>query len=103
MERVSKLNNIINNSFDILISLVKIGVSRGKEEYNMIKKTCDSERIWNGGVTNLQGSRIDDEETTDTPYDEEFEFVEMHGPSTIIYDGLYDDSREVNVDRKDGE
>ena len=94
MERVSKLNNIINNSFDILISLVKIGVSRGKEEYNMIKKTCDSERIWNGGVTNLKGSGIDDsnEGITDTPYDEEeFEFVEMHGPSTVIYDGLYDD------------
>ena len=100
MERVSKLNNIINNSFDILISLVKIGVSRGKEEYNMIKKTCDSERIWNGGVTNLKGSGIDDsnEGITDTPYDEEFEFVEMHGPSTIIYDGLYEDR-----DRKDGE
>ena len=96
---MSKLNNIINNSFDILISLVKIGVSKGKEEYNMIKKTCDTSegRIWNGGVTNLKGSRMDDEEeTTKTPYDEEFEFVEMHGPSTIIYDGLYED-------RKDGE
>ena len=94
---MSKLNNIINNSFDILISLVKIGVDKSKEEYQMIKKTCDSERIWNGGVTNLKGSRIEDtDEHTNTPYDEEFEFVEMHGPSTIIYDGLYED-------RKDGE
>ena len=95
---MSKLNNIINNSFDILISLVKIGVSRGKEEMELVRKTCDSERIWNGGVTNLKGSGIDDsnEGITDTPYDEEFEFVEMHGPSTIIYDGLYED-------RKDGE
>ena len=99
---MSKLNNIINNSFEILISLVKIGVDKSKEEYDMIKKTCDSERIWNGGVTNLKGSGIDDsnEGITDTPYDEEFEFVEMHGPSTIIYDGLYDDSREVNVDNR---
>ena len=96
---MSKLNNIINNSFDILISLVKIGVSRGKEEMELVRKTCDTSegRIWNGGVTNLKGSRMDDEEeTTKTPYDEEFEFVEMHGPSTIIYDGLYED-------RKDGE
>ena len=93
---MSKLNNIINNSFDILISLVKIGVSRGKEEMELVRKTCDSERIWNGGVTNLKGSGVDDdiEETTKTPYDEEFEFVEMHGPSTIIYDGLYEDNRD---------
>ena len=102
MERgvMSKLNNIINNSFDILISLVKIGVNRGKEEMNLIKKTCDTSegKIWNGGVTNLKGSGIDDsnEGITDTPYDEEFEFVEMHGPNNIIYDGLYED-------RKDGE
>ena len=95
MNGMSRLTNIINNSFDIIISLVKIGVNRGKEELDMIKKTCDSERIWNGGVTNLKGSRIDDEETTESPMDD-FEFVEMHGPSTIIYDGLYED-------RKDGE
>ena len=89
---MSKLNNIINNSFDILISLVKIGVDRSKEEYDMIKKTCDSERIWNGGVTNLKGSRIDDEEYTESPMDD-FEFVEMDGPN-IIYDGVYDDARK---------
>ena len=96
---MSKLNNIINNSFDILISLVKIGVSKGKEEMELVRKTCDTSegRIWNGGVTNLKGSRMDDEEeNTKTPYDEEFEFVEMHGPNNIIYDGLYED-------RKDGE
>ena len=99
---MSKLNNIINNSFDILISLVKIGVSRGKEEYNMIKKTCDSERIWNGGVTNLKGSGIDDsnEGITETPNDtmDDFEFVEMHGPSTVIYDGLYEEDEDGKGD-----
>ena len=97
---MGKLNNIVNNTFDIIISLVGIGVSKGKEEMELVRKTCDSERIWNGGVTNLKGSGIDDsnEGITDTPYDEEFEFVEMHGPSTIIYDGLYEDR-----DRKDGE
>ena len=66
-------------------------------QIDLIKKTCDSERIWQGGVTNLKGSRIDEEmdEPPYTPNDEtsmdEFEFVEMHGPSKIIYDGLYEE------------
>ena len=88
---MKRLDNFVNDLFDILISSVKIGVDKGKEEVDLIKKTCDSERIWQGGVTNLKGSSIDDDENTETPYDEEFEFVEMHGPSKIIYDGLYED------------
>ena len=92
---MGKLNNIVNNTFDILISLVGIGVGKTKEEYQLIKKTCDTDRIWNGGVTNLKGSRIDDDESSSDEYTEspmdDFEFVEMHGPSTVIYDGLYDD------------
>lgn len=102
---MGKLNNIVNNTFDILISLVGIGVDKSKEEINLIKKTCDG-KIWNGGVTNLKGSGIDDsnEGITDTPMDEtsmdDFEFVEMHGPSTVIYDGLYDDDER---DRDRGE
>ena len=101
---MGKLNNIVNNTFDIIISLVGIGVSKGKEEYQLIKKTCDTDRIWNGGVTNLKGSGIDDsnEGITETPNDtmDDFEFVEMHGPSTVIYDGLYDDDER---DRDRGE
>jgi len=100
---MGKLNNIVNNTFDILISLVGIGVDKSKEEINLIKKTCDG-KIWNGGVTNLKGSRIDEEmdETTYTPNDtmDDFEFVEMHGPNNIIYDGLYDDDER---DRDRGE
>ena len=100
---MGKLNNIVNNTFDILISLVGIGVDKSKEEINLIKKTCDG-KIWNGGVTNLKGSGIDDsnEGITETPNDtmDEFEFVEMHGPSTIIYDGLYEDREDDEEDIK---
>ena len=101
---MGKLNNIVNNTFDIIISLVGIGVSKGKEELELVRKTCDTDRIWNGGVTNLKGSGVDDdiEENTKTPYDEtsmdDFEFVEMHGPSTVIYDGLYEDDERDEED-----
>ena len=101
---MGKLNNIVNNTFDIIISLVGIGVDKSKEEINLIKKTCDTSegRIWNGGVTNLKGSRIDDDESSSDEYTEspmdDFEFVEMHGPSTVIYDGLYDDDERDKGD-----
>ena len=92
---MKRLDSFVNDLFDILISSVKIGGDVVKEEIDLVKKTCSNEdKIWNGGVTNLKGSGIDDSNDgiTDTPYDEEeFEFVEMHGPSTVIYDGLYDD------------
>ena len=104
---MGKLNNIVNNTFDILISLVGIGVDKGKEELELVRKTCDTDRIWNGGVTNLKGSRIDEEmdEPPYTPNDtmDDFEFVEMHGPSTIIYDGLYNDREDDERDRDRGE
>ena len=96
---MKRLDNFVNDLFDILISSVKIGVDKGKEELDLIKKTCDvdKDRIWQGGVTNLKGSGIDDDENTKTPMDE-FEFVEMHGPSKIIYDGLYDDEVEGDIE-----
>ena len=103
---MGKLNNIVNNTFDILISLVGIGVDKSKEEINLIKKTCDG-KIWNGGVTNLKGSGIDDSNegiydgtSTETPNDtmDDFEFVEMHGPSTVIYDGLYEEDEDDEED-----
>ena len=40
---MGKLNNIVNNTFDILISLVGIGVDKSKEEINLINKTCDGQ------------------------------------------------------------
>ena len=87
---MKRLDSFVNDLFDILISSVKIGGDVVKEEVDLIKKTCDKDRIWQGGVTNLKGSSIDDDENTETPMDD-FEFVEMHGPSKIIYDGLYEE------------
>ena len=101
---MKRLDNLVNDLFDILISSVKIGGDVVKEEVELVKKVCnDEDKIWNGGVTNLKGSGIDDSNNgiTDTPMDvttmDEFEFVEMHGPSKIIYDGLYEDEVEGDV------
>ena len=93
---MSKLNNIINNSFDILISSVKIGVSWSSDKWNEIKSVYfvdveekkelneDKNYIWNGGET----FRIDDDElnekNTETPYDD----------VVINYDGIMEEVEE---------
>ena len=90
---MSKLNNIINNSFDILISSVKIGVSWSSDKWNEIKSVYfvesnidkdDKDYIWNGGET----FRIDDDElnekNTETPYDD----------VVINYDGIMEEVEE---------
>ena len=93
---MSKLNNIINNSMDILISSVKIGVSWSSDKWNEIKsvyfvdvdskrdKELDDNYIWNGGET----FRIDDDElnekNTETPYDD----------VVINYDGIMEEVEE---------
>ena len=88
---MSKLNNIINNLMDIIISLVRIGVEYLKEFILSVVKIIYSdntiqrkeENMWNGGETNkhqhANGYVVKD--ITDTPYDE----------SNVIYDGVYDD------------
>jgi len=84
---MSKLNNIINNSFDILISSVKMVVSYGRDLWdnispiwkdNHLTPRQDDEMIWNGGDT----FRIDDDENTPTPYDDDV---------IIRYDGIMDE------------
>ena len=89
---MSKLNNIINNSFDILISSVKIGVSWSSDKWNEIKSVYfvesnidkdDKDYIWNGGET----FRIDDDENTETPYDD----IEI---KMINYDGIMEEVEE---------
>ena len=93
---VEKINNIINNSFDILISSVKIGVSWSSDKWNEIKSVYfvdvvsneelneDKDYIWNGGSTKINGSRIDDDENTETPYDD----------IVINYDGIMEEVEE---------
>ena len=89
---MSKLNNIINNSFDIIISSVKIGVSWSSDKWNEIKSVYfvesnidkdDKDYIWNGGET----FRIDDDESTETPYDD----IEI---KMINYDGIMEEVEE---------
>ena len=90
---VEKINNIINNSMDIIISSVKIGVSYTLDKVNEIKSVYfvesnidkdDKDYIWNGGET----FRIDDDElnekNTETPYDD----------VVINYDGIMEEVEE---------
>ena len=96
---MNKLNNIINNSFDILISSVKIGVSWSSDKWNEIKsvyfvdvdnkrdKELDDNYIWNGGET---FGNVDEEmngESTPTPYDD----IEI---KMINYDGIMEEVEE---------
>ena len=92
---MSKLNNIINNSMDIIISSVKIGVSWSSDKWNEIKSVYfvdvesneelneDKDYIWNGGET----FRIDDDESTETPYDD----IDV---KMINYDGIMEEVEE---------
>ena len=84
----NRLNNIINNIFDIIISLVRIGVSYVKDFILKVMETIESnktierkeENMWNGGVTNGHANGYEIKDITDTPYDE----------TNVIYDGVYD-------------
>ena len=93
---IDKLNNIINDSFDILISSVKIGVSYTLDKVNEIKSVYfvdvenkkelneDKNYIWNGGET---FGNVDEEmngESTPTPYDD----------VVINYDGIMEEVEE---------
>ena len=86
---MSRLNNIMNNIFDIIISLVRIGVSYVKDFILKVMETIESnktierkeENMWNGGVTNGHANGYEIKDITDTPYDE----------TNVIYDGVYDE------------
>ena len=86
---MSKLNNIVNNLFDILISLVKMVGSYLKDIWDSVSMIWKEEHltprqeddfIWNGGET----FKIDDDENTPTPYDD----------VVIKYDGIMDEIEE---------
>ena len=89
------MNRIMNDLFDIIISLVKLGVDYGRDlwdsisgiwkENHLTPPKQEEDFIWNGGVTNEGGSRIDDsnDEHTQTPYDD-----------IITYDGVMDEIEE---------
>ena len=86
---MSKLNNIVNNLFDIIISLVRMVGSYSRDIWDsvvVIWKDNDlpqeeEKGIWNGGETfgSGNGYTIDDDESTPTPMDDDV---------NIIYDGI---------------
>ena len=89
----SRLNNIMNNLMDILISSVKMVGSYGRDLWDSVSPIWKDDHlsapnnedgIWNGGVTNSnKGNGVDyydEEETTTTPYDD-----------IIMYDGMMED------------
>lgn len=93
----NRLDRIFNNLFDLLIIMVKIGVSYMVELWNNLSWIWKEDlpphmqeevEMWNGGSTGRvrkdDGVLIDD--ITDTPYDE----------SKIIYDGMMGEIQDDN-------
>lgn len=89
----NKLNNIMNNLFDLLILSVKIGVSylsdkwvEVKSVYFVGKETIEEvelDGIWNGGTTISKSNEI---ESPKSPNDNS-----VMNTDGVIYDGVYDD------------
>mgnify|MGYP003125550625 FL=1 len=94
---MNRLNNIMNDLFDILIQSVKMGIGYGRDLWDSLSPIWkdnhlhppkqEEDFIWNGGVTNEGGSRIDDsnDEHTQTPYDD-----------IIIMDGIMEEIEDDN-------
>ena len=87
----NRMNNIMNDLFDILISSVKMVMSYGRDvwegiswiwkEDHLTSPKNEDNYIWNGGDT----FRIDDDENTKTPYDDDV---------VVRYDGIMDEIDE---------
>ncbi len=100
----NRLDRIFNNLFDLLIIMVKIGVSYMVELWNNLSWIWKEDlpphmqeevEMWNGGSTGRvrkdDGVLIDD--ITDTPYDE----MNSKGiKSNIIYDGMMGEIQDDN-------
>lgn len=103
-----RLNNIMNNLFDLLILSVKIGVSWlmdkwievksvyfvGKETIEEVNTVVELDGIWNGGTTISKSNK----ENTDGVILNGVEDVPSISPKSpndngVIYDGVYDDVR----------
>lgn len=89
------MSKIVNNLFDIMIIGGKLILSYIRDFYNTLALLWkedhltplreEDEFIWNGGVTNQQGSRIDDTNENNTlVYDE----VDYESGEVITYDGI---------------
>ena len=87
---MSKWNNIVNNLFDIIISLVKMVGSYGRDVWDSVSLIWkddhltprqEDEMIWNGGDTFRIDEELSSDENTPTPYDD----------IVIRYDGIMDE------------
>ncbi len=100
--RDDKLNNIMNNIFDIIIQSVKIGIHWIEDEVMKIKEAyfdegsqnneIEGSGIWNGGNTISKSSNdngIEIQDITDTPYD-----VSRDSVSEVMYDGIMEEIEE---------
>jgi len=96
----NKLNNIMNNIFDIIIQSVKIGIHWIQDEVMKIKEAyfdegsmnneIEGSGIWNGGNTiSKSDNGIEIQDITDTPYD-----VSRDSVSEVMYDGIMEEIEE---------
>ena len=87
---MNKLDRIFNNLFDLLIIMVKIGVSYMVELWNNLSW------IWKEDLPPHMQGRKDDgiliDDITDTPYDES-KIMDSKG---IIYDGMMGEIQDDN-------
>ena len=97
---MKRLVNIVNDLMDLMIQSVKYGVNIIMDKIEFLKFINEANRrermeqeeyIWNGGVTNSIGSRIDDDENTKTPYDES-DFPKEN--IVMNYDGIMEEIEE---------
>ena len=98
-----KLRNIINDLFDILVIGGKLLISYIRDGWSWIAllwkddhltpmKTED-DFIWNGGVTNERGSRINDTQEDNTLVYDEYSFDNQE---IITYDGIMGEIEDDN-------
>ena len=96
----NKLNNIMNNIFDIIIQSVKIGIHWIGDEVMKIKEIyfdksieeVEGNGIWNGGNTiSKSGNGVEIQDITDTPYDVSGDSV---SGDKVMYDGIMEEIEE---------
>ena len=92
-----RLGRTLNNIFDLLIIMVKIGVSYMVELWNNLSWIWKEDipphmqeevEMWNGGSTGRKDDGILIDDITDTPYDVD--------ESNIIYDGMMGEIQDDN-------
>ena len=98
---MSKLNVIMNNLMDILLIGGKLIISYIRDGWSWIAllwkddhlspMKAEDDFIWNGGVTNERGSRINDTQEDNTLVYDEYTI-----DGNIIYDGILGDVDDDN-------